>query len=56
MTNNAVPVIASGVCPFPPKYTAAAMLAAASDNTAITAAWDGVSVPILLILLITNNE
>jgi hypothetical protein len=56
MTNNTVPVMASGVCPFPPKYTAAAMLAAESDNTATTAAWDGLPVPILLILVITNNE
>jgi hypothetical protein len=50
MTNNAVPVIASGNCPFPPKYTAAAMHAAAADNTATTAAKDGLLVPIAIIL------
>jgi hypothetical protein len=41
MTNNTVPVIASGSWPFPPKYTATAIDAAAATNTATTAASGG---------------
>ena len=37
MTNSAEPVMASGSCPLPPKYTAAAMQAAAATSTPTTA-------------------
>jgi hypothetical protein len=46
MTNNTVPVIASGSWPFPPKYTATTIDAAAADNTATTAATGGFLFPI----------
>ena len=46
MTNKAVPVIANGKWPLPPKYTAATIDAAAADNTATTAATGGLLVPI----------
>ena len=46
MTNNTAPVIASGNCPVPPKYTPAAIDSAASENTAMTADADGLLVPI----------
>jgi hypothetical protein len=33
MTNNPAPVMASGICPVPPKYTATAIDNAASATT-----------------------
>jgi len=41
MTNNKAPVIASGNCPVPPKYTPPAIDSAANAKTAVTKAAEG---------------
>jgi hypothetical protein len=43
-TNSTVPIIASGVWPVPPKYTASAIETAAATPQLVTSALDGLEV------------